>query len=78
MERQSIGLFKEEERMEVEARKNENPHSLIRRFSKKIKDSGILEEYKERMYFVKPSDKKRKEKRLREKRLKKLQENSNG
>ena len=78
MERQSIGLFKEEERMEVEARKNENPHNLIRRFSKKIKDSGILEEYKERMYFVKPSDKKRKEKRLREKRLKKLQENSNG
>lgn len=78
MERQSIGLFKEEERMEVKARKNENPHNLIRRFSKKIKDSGILEEYKERMYFVKPSDKKRKEKRLREKRLKKLQENSNG
>ena len=38
---------------------------LIRKFIKKVKKEGILENYRERMYYEKPSDKKR---RLRKRR----------
>jgi small subunit ribosomal protein S21 len=40
-------------------RKNENPERFIKRFIKKCKQLGILDEMKERRQFVKPSEKKR-------------------
>jgi len=40
---------------------------LIKKFMKKVKKEGILEEYKERMFYQKPSEKRRK-KRLRKQR----------
>jgi small subunit ribosomal protein S21 len=43
----------------VVKRKNESDESLVRRFRKKFAKSGIMKEYKEKMYFEKPSDKKR-------------------
>jgi small subunit ribosomal protein S21 len=43
----------------VVKRKDESDESLLRRFRKKFSKSGILKEYKEKMYFEKPSDKKR-------------------
>ena len=35
---------------------------MIRRFRKKFSKSGLAKEYRERMYFEKPSDKKRRKK----------------
>lgn len=43
----------------VVKRKGEPDESLLRRFRKKFAKSGIMKEYKEKMYFEKPSDKKR-------------------
>jgi len=48
---------------EVQLKTNETSESLIRRFKKKVYKSGCLEKYKEKMYFVKKSDKKRMEKK---------------
>ena len=45
--------------VKVERKDNENIERLIRRFVKKVKKEGILEEYREKMYYEKPSDKKR-------------------
>jgi len=36
-----------------------NVTSMIKRFMKKVKKSRVLEEYRERMHFVKPSKKRR-------------------
>ena len=41
---------------------------LIRKFNKKVKKERILEEFKERMFYEKPSSKRRKEK-LRKKEI---------
>lgn len=43
----------------VVRRKDESVEDLIKRFRKKWSKSGISKELKERMYFEKPSDKKR-------------------
>tara|TARA_B100001094_G_C18194556_1_gene809701 strand:- start:6304 stop:6516 length:213 start_codon:yes stop_codon:yes gene_type:complete len=40
-------------------RKNEDPNRFIKRFIKKCKKLGIIDEVKERKHFVKPSEKKR-------------------
>jgi len=40
-------------------RKNEDPNRFIKRFIKKCKKLGIIDEVKERRRFKKPSDKKR-------------------
>ena len=45
----------------VVARRNESAESLIKRFSRKAKREGIVEEYKNRMYYEKPSVKRRRE-----------------
>ena len=42
--------------MEVRKRKNETNESLIRRFVRKVKKEKIIEEYREREYFKKPSE----------------------
>jgi len=43
----------------VERREGETVERLLRRFVKRVKKEGILEEYRERQYYEKPSDKKR-------------------
>ena len=46
----------------VKARRNEPTEKLIKRFSKKVKEEKIILEIKERMYYEKPSTRRRKEK----------------
>lgn len=46
----------------VRLRKGEDPESLIKRFKKKVSKAGITKEVRDRMYFEKPSDKKRRKK----------------
>lgn len=46
----------------VVKRKGESNEELIKRFKKKFSKSGISKELKERMYFEKPSNKKRRKK----------------
>lgn len=46
----------------VVKRKDESDEDLIKRFRKKYSKSGISKEIKDRMYFEKPSDKKRRKK----------------
>jgi small subunit ribosomal protein S21 len=43
----------------VVKRKTESDEDLLRRFRKKFSKSGLMKEIKEKMYFEKPSDKKR-------------------
>ena len=45
--------------MEVRKRKNETVENLIKRFIRKSKKTNIIEEYKERQYYKKPSQVKR-------------------
>jgi ribosomal protein S21 len=40
-----------------------NPHKLIRKFIKKCKKERIVEEYRDRIFYEKPSTKKRREKK---------------
>ena len=49
--------------VEVRLRDGESTERLIRRFIKKAKKEGIVDQYKERMYYEKPSDTKRHAKR---------------
>lgn len=61
----------------VVSRKGEDPEELIRRFRKKYSKSGLSRELRERMYFEKPSDKKRRKRsqaiRLQQKEDEKLE-----
>jgi ribosomal protein S21 len=47
---------------EVIARHNENPERLIRRFIKKCKRAGFLDEVRQRRFHEKKSDKRRRKK----------------
>ena len=58
--------------VQVRARRNESTENLIKRFSRKVKREGILEEVKNRKYYEKPSVKRRREKVRRKRTLKKL------
>lgn len=62
----------------VVRRKSEDDEDLIKRFRKKYSKSGISRELRERMYFEKPSDKKRRKRaqsiRLKEKEDEKLKD----
>ena len=60
--------------IEVKARRGETTEKLIRRFSKKVREERIIEEARERMYYIKPSVKRRREKIRRKKVLEKLEE----
>ena len=63
----------------VTPKKNEHPDRLIKRFLRKFKKSGILDELRERRYYEKPSVKRRKKRQQRERVLKKLRDSeSNG
>jgi len=56
--------FKPEEQsgMCVVRRRGEKDEDFIKRFRKKISKSGVAKEFRDRMYFEKPSDKKRRKK----------------
>lgn len=45
--------------MQVKIRKNESVENLIKRFIRKSKKEKIIEEYRDREYFKKPSEIKR-------------------
>ncbi len=47
----------------IKRRRNEPGDKLVKRFIRKTKKSGIIDEIKERRYFKKPSEKKREAKR---------------
>ena len=57
----------------VEVRNND-VNKALRIFKKKLQNEGILQEYKERQHYVKPSEKKRKDKAAGKKRWQKKQE----
>ncbi len=59
--------------VEVTPRRNEPPERMIRRFTKKVKKEGILEEVRDRSYYVKPSEKRRRKRRERKRVVQKLQ-----
>ncbi len=40
-------------------RRNESPEKFIKRFTRKCKKLGILDEYKDRRFFKSPSEKRR-------------------
>ena len=42
--------------------RNDDFTRALRKFKKKVADSGILQEYKERQYYTKPSEKRKKAK----------------
>ena len=59
--------------LHVEAKKNETVDSMLRRFKKNVKISGLMNEIKERSFYEKPSIIKRRKKKnmvLRKKHLK--------
>ena len=45
--------------MEVKLRKNESSENLIKRFIRKAKKEKIIEEFREKQYYKKPSELKR-------------------
>ena len=47
----------------IKRRRNEPADKLVKRFIRKTKKSGIIDEVKEKRYFKKPSEKKREAKR---------------
>lgn len=47
---------------EVEIKKGESFEAALRRFKKKIEQEGIIREVKNRKYYEKPSEKRRKRK----------------
>ncbi len=53
--------------IQVRPRRKETPERMIKRFIKKCKKKGIIDEVKERRYYKKPSEK-RNERNIRRKR----------
>lgn len=52
----------------VKAGPGDTTDSLIRKFSKKVRDDGILQELKKRESYQKPSERRKEEKKERERR----------
>ena len=60
--------------VEVVPRKNESPERMIKRFIKKVKKEGVLDEWRQKhMFFEKPTDKRRRKKKERTRTIKRLQ-----
>jgi|TARA_R110000744_G_scaffold221498_1_gene340499 ribosomal protein S21 len=60
--------------VEVTQRPNESPERMIKRFIKKVKKEGLLDEWREKyMFFEKPTDKRRRKKKERNRVIKRLQ-----
>jgi len=52
--------------VEVRAKHKDEPiERLLRRFSKKVKKERIIEDYRDRMFYEKPSEARKKERRRR-------------
>lgn len=58
----------------VVKRKGESAEDLIRRFRKKFSKSGLAKEFREKMYFEKPSERRRRKKAQSLRLLKKEEE----
>tara|TARA_R100000008_G_C3573563_1_gene163762 strand:+ start:1358 stop:1576 length:219 start_codon:yes stop_codon:yes gene_type:complete len=58
--------------VEVPLRRDEPIERALRRFTKKVKKSGILDQVRERMYYEKPTDKRRRLAKRRKAVLQKL------
>ena len=58
--------------VEVAPRRNESIERALKRFSRKVKKEKILEAVRDRMYYVKPSEAKRKQNKRRKAILDKL------
>ena len=52
----------------VRPRRGESVERLVKRFNKKVKKLGIINECKERQRYIKPSDKKRRAKKRSDRR----------
>ena len=63
--------------VEVVARGNMPGEVLIKKFNRAVKKSGIIQEDRERRYYQKPSDVKRKERIRRKKLIKKANQERN-
>lgn len=50
--------------VQVYSRKNEPVENLIKRFMRKVRKEGIMEECRERMFYEKPSDRKRRKAKI--------------
>jgi small subunit ribosomal protein S21 len=59
--------------VEVRLRDGEPVERLIRRFTKKVKKEGVMDEYRKRQHYEKPSIKKRRKKMKRKQIVQKLQ-----
>ena len=58
--------------VQTPVKKDEPIDRAIKRFSRKVKKEGIIEAYREKMYYEKPSDKKKRLAKQRAKILQKL------
>jgi small subunit ribosomal protein S21 len=47
----------------IKPRRNENIERVIKRFNKKVKKLGIIDELKDRRFYIKPSERRRKAKK---------------
>ena len=63
--------------VQVVARGNMPGEVLIKKFRRLVKKSGLIQEVRERRYYEKPSDKKRKERIRRKKLIKKANQERN-
>jgi small subunit ribosomal protein S21 len=62
----------------VKPRRNDHIDKTLRKFNKKVKKLKIIEEVRERRFYMKPSEKKRlQRKRSEARRLKQLRKRSN-
>jgi len=63
--------------VEVSLKRGETPERMIKRFVKKVKKEGILEQYRERMYYTKKSEKRRREKYLKKRKARQANQEKN-
>tara|TARA_R110002020_G_scaffold204168_1_gene408067 strand:- start:376 stop:588 length:213 start_codon:yes stop_codon:yes gene_type:complete len=63
--------------IQVKARRNESSEALIKRFNRKVKNEGIVQEVLNRKYYIKPSVKRRLAKAKRKRVLEKLRKEQN-
>ena len=64
-------------RLTMKPRRNEDGERLIKRFRRKVKKLGLIEELRERRYYTKKSDKKRRAKKKAVARRKKQEQKDN-
>ena len=73
-DRRYLDKGKKPAHVSVTPKKNENPERLIKRFIRKVKKEGVLEEVRDRRYYETPSTKRRKERQRRDRVIRKLEQ----